>query len=274
MRYEYKYLVPVDQYESLRSAIIPFLLVDKFAAKQPNGQYTVRSIYFDTPGFEMYHTKVDGIAHRLKVRLRGYNIGDENSKVFLEIKRKYEGPILKNRAYAPFGVVLQLFKGVPIDGFNGEISNHDNTRRFFYQILSRNMRPVVNVIYEREPFFGSTLDPQNDFRLTFDMHLRSVAYPAVEKLFDETGVRFAFPGYFIMEVKFNHYCPAWVKPILEDFKLRKEPASKYVGTINSNPFVKPGRYNDAFAKSHFDPLAYYDDRLISQNTLIPSPNHR
>ncbi|MBV6438498.1 MAG: polyphosphate polymerase domain-containing protein [Haliscomenobacteraceae bacterium CHB4] len=257
MRYEFKYLVPVKHYEALHSAVVPFLRPDGFASQQPNGMYTVRSIYFDTPGFEMFHTKVDGIAHRMKVRLRGYNQGNEHSTVFMEIKRKYEGPILKNRCKAPYGVVLQLFKGVPIESFNGEISNHDNARRFFYQILSRNLRPVVNVIYEREPFLGATLDPENDFRLTFDLHLRSVAYPGVDKLFDEAGATFAFPGYFIMEVKFNRYCPAWIKPVLEGFQLRKEPASKYVGTINSNPFINPNRYNDAFAKSAF--LLQYDD---------------
>lgn len=270
MRYEFKYLVPMEQYEALRSAVVPFLRPDGFAAKQPNGIYTVRSIYFDTPGFEMYHTKVDGIAHRLKVRLRGYNKGDERSIVFMEIKRKYEGPILKNRSNAPYGTVLQLFKGqTSLDNLNGEVSNHDNARRFFYQILSRNMRPVINVIYEREPFLGANFDPENDFRLTFDLHLRSVAYPSVEQLFEETGARFAFPGYFILEIKFNRYCPAWVKHVLERFQLRKEPASKYVGSINSNPFIKTGRFNDAFAKSHFDSRDSSDDFKSSDELALP-----
>jgi hypothetical protein len=273
MRYEFKYLVPMAQYEALRSAVVPFLRPDGFAAKQPNGIYTVRSIYFDTPGFEMYHTKVDGIAHRLKVRLRGYNVGDEHSTVFMEIKRKYEGPILKNRSNAPYGIVLQLFKGTTsLDNLNGEVNNHDNARRFFYQILSRNLRPVINVIYEREPFVGANFDPENDFRLTFDLHLRSVAYPSVEKLFDETGTRFAFPGFFILEVKFNRYCPAWVKPVLEDFQLRKEPASKYVGAINSNSFIKTSRFNDAFAKSHFYMSGSSGDFKSSDESI--APNHQ
>lgn len=251
MRYEFKYLVPVEQYESLRGAVLPFLRPDGFAAMQPDRRYTVRSIYFDTPGFEMYHTKVDGVAHRMKVRLRGYNRGDASSRVFMEIKRKYESPILKNRCEAPYQTVLQLFKGQPLDGLQDVVSNPDNARRFFYQILSRNLRPVVNVIYEREPYLGIHFDPENDFRLTFDLHLRSIAYPSVEKLFHESGAQFAFPGFFIMEVKFNRYCPAWIKPMLEDFQLRKEPVSKYVGAINANPFIKPSRFNDAFAKSAF-----------------------
>lgn len=258
MRFEYKYLVSIETYAALRSALQPFLRLDSFAAKQPNGIYTVRSIYFDSPGFEMYHTKIDGIAHRMKVRLRGYNQGDDNSTVFMEIKRKYEGPILKNRADTPFWVVKQLFKpGTEFDEYAHLIKNPDNARRFFYQILSRNLRPVVNVIYEREPYLGKTTNIENDFRVTFDMHLRSTSYPGVDSLYEEAGATHAFPGYFILEVKFNHFCPTWVKPILEDFKLRKEPASKYVGTILSNPFINPSRRGEAFFKSRLS-IPEYD----------------
>ncbi len=248
MRFEFKYIVPTEQYEPLKAALLPFLRLDKFAGEQPNGLYTVRSIYFDTPGFEMFHTKVEGIPHRMKVRLRGYNLGDDNSTVFMEIKRKYEGPILKNRSDAPFGVVKQLFKGAAYDDLAPLIQNPDNGRRFFYQILSKNLQPVVNVIYEREPFVANTKNIENDFRVTFDMNLRSVAYPKVEDLYKEHDVSYAFPGYFILEVKFNDYCPAWIKPILEEFQMRKEPASKYVGTINANRFINVMRRDDAFAK--------------------------
>lgn len=249
MRFEFKYLVPTEQYAALRAAVLPFLRRDAFAARQANGLYTVRSIYFDTAGFEMYHTKVDGIAHRMKVRLRGYNLGGDSSPVFLEIKRKYEGPILKNRAQAPYGVVRGMFHGDALDDSLEQIRNPDNARRFFYQIHSRNLRPTINIVYEREPYLGRNLDLDNDFRLTFDLHLRSIAYPSVDDLFDDRDLQFAFPGFFILEVKFNRYCPAWMKPVFEAFQLRKEPASKYVGCINSNPFVRPERWSDLWAKS-------------------------
>ncbi|MBL7809732.1 MAG: polyphosphate polymerase domain-containing protein [Saprospiraceae bacterium] len=268
MRYEFKYLVPSEQYQLLHSAMLPFLRRDGFAAKQETGMYTVRSIYFDTPGFEMYHTKIDGIAHRMKVRIRGYNVGDDNSTVFLEIKRKYEGPILKNRADAPFGVIKELFKpGVVFDDYVHLIKNPDNARRFFYQIHSKNLRPVINVIYEREPFLGKNMDLENDFRVTFDLHLRSVGYPEVENLYQETGASYAYPGFFILEVKFNHYCPTWVKPIMEDFQLRKEPASKYVGTINSNHFINPMKRGEALAKGQLKPLPNPTETITWENAL-------
>ena len=81
--------------------------------------------------------------------------------------------------------------------------------------------------------------------------MRSKAYPAADSLFSDDDLQFAYPGYFILEVKFNRYCPAWIKPLFEDFQLRKEPASKYVGCINANPFVRPERRSDLWAKSKF-----------------------
>lgn len=252
MRYEFKYLIPSENYEALRNAVRPFLRLDAFAACQAGGFYTVRSIYFDTSGFEMYHTKVEGIAHRMKVRMRGYNIGDNNSQVFMEIKRKYEGPIQKNRSNAPYDVVRKLFEpGSSFEVLAPQIRNPDNARRFMYQIHSRNLQPVVNVIYEREPYLAQNTNFDNDFRLTFDLNLRSVSYPTVHELFEERGATYAFPGFFILELKFNQYCPNWIKPIIEDFHLRKEPASKYVGTINSNAAIDPDRWAEAFVRSRW-----------------------
>lgn len=210
-----------------------------------------RSIYFDTPGFEMFHTKIDGIAHRMKVRLRGYNIGNDSSPVFMEIKRKYEGPILKNRADAPYGVVRELFRpGAVFENYVPRIKNPDNARRFFYQVLSRNLRPVVNVIYEREPFLGGkNTNLENDFRVTLDNQLRSNSYPSIDDLYEEAGQPIFF-RLFYPRSQVQPFLPDWVKPIFnKDFRLRKEPASKYVGTINSNPFINPSRRGEALSKS-------------------------
>jgi hypothetical protein len=241
MRYEYKYLVPVEQIDAVRSRILPFTERDPFASRTKDGRYTLYSIYFDTANYEMYQNKADHLANRMKVRLRGYNTGNDATRVFMEIKRKYESPILKNRSDAPFGVVKKLFQGESFDRYEGMISKPDNGRRFMYQVFSRNLRPVVNVIYEREPFLSKVSSLENDFRITFDLNLRGVAYPAIDALFSDAGACYPHPGFFILEVKFNQYCPAWVKPILEELKLYKEPASKYVGCIDVNPMIRIGR---------------------------------
>jgi hypothetical protein len=237
MRYEYKYYVPHFLLPALRAQLQPFVRPDKYAALQSAGHYTVRSIYFDTPDLDMYHSKREHLAHRMKVRLRGYNAGGDDAPVFFEIKRKFEGPILKNRATLPFGVVKRIFAGAPVAQFLPETMQADNVSRFFYQYHTRRLRPVVTVIYEREAYVSQVLDPENDLRISLDQNLRSVPFPSVAELYTERDVRTVLEGQFILEIKFNRYCPAWLKPILAAFDLQKGPASKYVLCMDSQPAI-------------------------------------
>lgn len=249
MRSEFKYKVPVERLDELRAAILPFVAPDKFASKQPGNQYTVRSIYFDTKNFDMFHTKTDHLAHRLKVRLRGYNIGDGESNVTCEIKRKYEGPIVKNRASLQYSIVQQIYNGVDLDTVLAVTDELKDLRRFFYQIFSGSLQPVVTVIYEREAYESKIIDKENGIRLSLDKNLRSVPYPGIDELFIERDINHANQGYFILEVKFNKYCPAWIKPILAEFGLLKGPASKYVLCIDSHPSINTSRKWDSLIRS-------------------------
>lgn len=249
MRYEYKYYVPNIHLRKLRDMVLPFLETDGFA-KRTGGEYTVRSIYFDTPDFEMYHTKLEGIKHRYKVRLRGYNQGDEDSLVFMEIKRKYESPILKNRASATLGDVMQLFHGAPIEQVMEGKPPYmlDNARRFLYQIYSRQMKPVVNVIYEREPYHSRFSDPDNNFRLTIDKNLRSSPYPDVIDLFSDKRIKYCLRNHFILEIKFNHYMPTWTKPVVAHLNLKRESASKYCLCLDTHPEIRTDSRLDMLIK--------------------------
>jgi VTC domain len=238
LRYEYKYYVPAYRLAELRGMLMPFVHPDKFAAKHEGNQYTVRSIYFDTAGFDMYHSKRDHLAHRMKVRLRSYNTEAETNSVFFEIKRKYEAPIVKNRAALPFSAVKAIFKGEPLGEFLPETDKADNIRRFLYQYHRRRLNPVVNVIYEREVYISNLSDKENDLRITLDKNLRCVPYPAISELYKERNLQFPLHNEFILEVKFNHYCPAWLRPMLAQLELRKEPASKYVISIDAQPEIR------------------------------------
>jgi hypothetical protein len=250
MRYEYKYYVPNFRLAELRGMLQPFVHPDKFAAKHAGNQYTVRSIYFDTAGFDMYHTKRDHLAHRMKVRLRSYNEMAEANAVFFEIKRKYEGPIVKNRATLPFSVVKAIFNGAPLDQYLPVTDKADNVRRFFYQLRSRNLQPVVNVIYEREVYLSNIPDAANDLRITLDKNLRCVPYPSVSELYMERDLRYPLERDFILEVKFNNYCPAWLRPMLAQMDLRKEPASKYVLSMDAQPDINTTKKYSIYFQSN------------------------
>lgn len=255
LRSEFKYFVPIEKIELVRSFLAPYMQADKFAQKRKHKEYTVRSIYMDTPDFYCYWSKIEGLKHRYKVRVRGYNKGGKKSLVFLEIKKKYEQPIFKNRAPLQFKYLTDLFKNGQVDNYvenNDKFPQaQDDARRFFYHLHSKNMRPVVCVIYEREAYESRYPNPRNNLRITLDKNLRSTSYPTMEELYTEDRLQWVLKDHFIMEVKFNNNHPLWILPLIESMNLRKEPASKYCLSIERHPSINPRAGFDTFSYGRF-----------------------
>ncbi|MEZ5084510.1 MAG: polyphosphate polymerase domain-containing protein [Bacteroidales bacterium] len=239
MRFEYKYIVHNKYLAPLREAVLPFLELDNFAFSETNNEYTVRSIYFDTPQYDFYYEKVEGIKNRKKVRLRGYNTFEKGSQVFLEIKRKYDIPIIKYRAPLLYENALKIFQEKNLNGYAinkfENLDGYQNSKRFFFQVFSKNLRPVVTVVYEREPYYSKF---DRTVRITFDKNLRSIGYPALENLYSEQGLLSSLADHFILEVKFNNYFPSWLNPLISRFGLLKQSASKYVISMDSSKVIR------------------------------------
>lgn len=239
MRYEYKYIVPNNLLNPLRDFVLPFVELDRNVAKDEKLHYTVRSVYFDSPAYDFYYEKIEGIKNRKKVRLRGYDNNGLEDIVFLEIKRKYDIPIIKYRAPLIYKNALKIFNEKELNGYAmdrfSNMEGYNNSKRFFYQVFSKNLRPVVLVVYEREPYlskFDSTV------RITFDKNLRGLGYPALEDLYSEEGLSAALSNHFILEVKFNNKFPGWLNPAISRFGLRKQSASKYVMAMDSSKVTR------------------------------------
>lgn len=244
LRYEYKYWVPIGKLDELRGLLGPFMELDRHAVDS-GGEYTVRSIYFDTPDLECYFMKLSGVKRRNKVRLRGYNLKEDDNTVFFEIKKKVDEPLIKNRAGMKYEDAVRILEGGPVEQLVQPSPKWpeavNNARRFMYHLHARNMRPMVTVIYEREPYQSILKDRANDLRITFDKHLRGVAHPGYHELFEEKYAHPVDNSRFIMEIKFNLYLPAWVKAIAASLDLQKGPASKYALCIESHPEILTGK---------------------------------
>jgi SPX domain protein involved in polyphosphate accumulation len=228
-----------------------FVKHDKYCKDLEEHHYTVRSIYFDTAEYACYFEKVEGIKHRKKFRLRSYNLQDSSaSNVFFEIKRKFESPILKNRAPVSFSQALTYFSGNELENYHPDIEKYpqakDDLKRFFFHFHAGKMRPVILIIYEREAFLG--LHDEN-IRVTFDKNLRSVAFPELDELYNEEKVRHSFNNQFVLEVKFNDHFPSWMKPIIGTLGLVRQSVSKYVISIDTHNFIKPKKLPSVFSRT-------------------------
>lgn len=191
--------------------------------------YTVRSIYFDSIEFKHYFDKVIGEKYRKKIRLRGYD-QNPDSVVFFEVKRKYEEPGLKNRFSMNYYDALNLIKERTINTENEDLN------KFFFQLMSYNLRPIINVIYDREPY-TEIVNTNNNLRITFDKNLRSIAFPKIDELFAKSNIKNSMQDFFILEVKFDKFLPVWVRDLSEILSLTRVSSSKYVICIDTHKSI-------------------------------------
>ena len=90
-RYELKYMLTIEQQQKILKAMANHMKED------PHGHSTIQSLYFDTPDFLLIRRSIDKPAYKEKLRLRSYGVANEDTKVFLELKKKYDKVVYKRR---------------------------------------------------------------------------------------------------------------------------------------------------------------------------------
>src|SRR3989344_14084 len=106
-RFELKYPLSLDQYRLIRPLVARRLSPDPFVGSA--GYYQVNSLYFDTPNLNAYHQSRAGLKNRIKYRLRTYSTAiPAPPYAFLEIKRKHDATVLKDRDLLSLAQVDQL----------------------------------------------------------------------------------------------------------------------------------------------------------------------
>ena len=104
-------------------------------------------------------------------------------------------------------------------------------QQFYYECVSRILRPKVYVDYEREPLVLES----GDVRITFDRDVRG-AYPARSMFSTDLTYHYVLePGKLIMEVKYTEFLPRVVKQLLPAQASELTAFSKYTlccDTIN------------------------------------------
>lgn len=216
-RTEAKYLLSFQEYYVLRNILSEVLAPDQNLSEK--GDYTVKSIYFDSLQNSSFMEKIDGILERKKIRIRSYGV-DAINGVKLEIKNKWNAGIYKEVTQLSKGDAEALLRYEP----DSLLRYEDKVAGKVYKIMKEDIyKPVVAIDYEREAY---TL-PFYDIRITFDKNLRA----SVENLDCMDSTRTYFPVIdstcIILEVKYNYYLPAHIKRILGTVTGVQLSVSKY-----------------------------------------------
>ncbi len=216
-RHELKFFVNPHQYYLIRNRLRDLMEQDKHVG--PEGEYHIRSLYFDDIDNTALHEKLGGIRDRSKYRIRIYNRSDnvihfEKKIKFKDYIAKLKEPLTREMYNAIIGGDYSGLKGL------GKPLLED----IHNQMHTRLLRPKVIVDYVREPF----VCPHGNVRITFDKELRTGLH-AID-IFDPAlrPVRAIDHELIIMEVKYDEYIPAYIAIALQLEGLTRQSASKYV----------------------------------------------
>jgi hypothetical protein len=189
----------------------------RWLAPDPHGaHYRVSSIYFDTPGRDVYERK--GSFARGKYRIRRYGDSDH---VFFERKLRSKNVVIKRRSIVDLED-LPLLEGV------GSDRQWRGGYWFHRRIAARALQPAWQVQYDRTARVLET--SAGLIRLTMDRDL--CAAPALGFEFRAPGElqRIYEPGSedrHILELKFRNRIPELFRDLMEDLVLTPQPVSKF-----------------------------------------------
>ena len=213
-RVEKKYFLTEKQYKLLLNQIEKYLVADS------HGFSTISNIYFDNDSNDLIIASNEKPIYKEKFRLRGYGNIHLDSKVYLEIKKKYKSIVNKRR----ITLTLNEFYNY----YNNGITPIDNQimKEIDYCFKNYQLKPKLLLIYDRIAYYSKH---DNNLRITFDLNIRSRRDNLYLEKNYNNQLLFDY-NYYVMEIKTLNAMPLWLVQTLSNLKIYPTSFSKY-GTI-------------------------------------------
>lgn len=185
-----------------------------------NGQYEIRSLYFDTPNDKALREKLDGVMTREKYRIRLYN--NDPSSIHLERKFKHIGLGYKNTATLTPEQAQAIVRG------DVEWMSHSTDEvilGFYTRVCNEQLKAKVIVDYIREPF---VFVPGN-VRVTLDYKIRT-GMNCTDFLNPDCVTVPIQDSPCILEVKWDNYFPDVIRDAVQLDSRHCAAFSKYAAS--------------------------------------------
>ena len=215
-RHELKYPISAAELAMLRNRIQNLIPLDGHVGE--TGAYSIRSLYFDDYENTCFYENENGTDPREKFRIRIYN--HSTDRITLECKRKERGKTLKTSCPLTIEQTRMLMAGKTIPDIAAQ---PEVLRKLTLQMLTKRMRPVVIVEYDRIPYVYKN----GNVRITLDTNVSSSK--EIRRFLDETiPKRPVMPaGQQLLEVKYDEYLPDFIYRNLQLHSLQQTAFSKY-----------------------------------------------
>ena len=229
-RWEIKYVVDRTTRTALERDLNALMRPDAFAGN--DGSYIVRSLYFDSPDYMAFHSKVSGEAVRHKLRARIYT--DDPSQVEwvrLEVKSRILATIHKiacdvsREDWDEIWSALQA-RTLPRSEI---LDRHRGVMGFFRLQKQYSMEPKIMVQYRRTAWERQDL---SRVRTNFDDDL--IASRDLDLLGPLNNARRLLQyGNSVFEIKVDGVMPYWLHMLTDKYGLQNQAFSKFCNGIIS-----------------------------------------
>lgn len=221
MRKEIKYTINYSEYKYIQLILGSIMQRDK-NSKQ-NGEYEVKTIYFDNYKHDIENSKKEDINSVNKYRIRMYNNKEES--IFLERKTNENGFIKKEKIPINKNDVINI-----LNGNYKEIYDEKKTLKMdmYLNLILKHMRPAIIISYKRVAY----TDEISKTRITIDRDLRSTTNCG--NFFKEIPSR--YNSSYILEIKYETYLPDYIKDIISAINKKIPTKSKFMKEIEKYNF--------------------------------------
>ncbi|MBN1673939.1 MAG: polyphosphate polymerase domain-containing protein [Kiritimatiellae bacterium] len=258
-RHEAKYVIPRSKVAAVREFIRPFCIPDPYSRGTPP-EYLITTLQLDSSNLALHHAKENDALTRFKLRVRTYGT-DGKAPVFLEVKRKIKGVIVKSRVAVPaeaWGEDLVFNTRVKLN-FKSEREVH-SFLEFVRLAREIGARPVVWLRYTRESYWGMA---DHYAKVTFDRNLlyqpanswdswgKDGMWRSMDSSFTQ-GKDYPFSG-VVLELKTGHDAPRWMVDLTRELELVRTGNCKYSTAVWAEGLFRGSPHQPLYAADPFEP---------------------
>jgi hypothetical protein len=261
-RFELKYVISEQKARRIRDYVSSFLELDEHCVGKSDFSYAVHSLYIDSDNLQTYWDTINGNKNRFKLRIRYYT-EDPHTPVFLEIKRRLDNCIKKQRAAVRREAVQAILAGQlpPAQVLASPDPRALPALQDFCRLVQNvGARPKVHVAYLREAYLPLT---ENPARLTMDRMVRSEFNPTLELSTRMRNPIVVWSQAVVLELKFIDRFPNWFRDLVRTFDLRQCGAAKYADGVS----LLQGRL------PHHRHMPQHSPDLLWPARSTPKPHH-
>lgn len=212
-RVEQKYLITSAQYDALMEALGNKLVKDEYFYND------IYNLYLDAPDHRLIIQSIEKPMYKEKFRVRSYGLAEnEDSKVYLEIKKKFDGTSHKRRISMTLGEFYKYME----KGNRPKNANPITLAELDYDFEKYNLQPSILINYERYSYY---FRGNKDLRITFDHNVKyRVKKPDLTNGDDMHHI--IDKDMYIMEIKSLDSLPIKLSQLLAKLKIYPRGFSK------------------------------------------------